>query len=160
MLFFGIKNLWFRLGVFLVLTIWTALLIGLMYRNYFVFDPFNPELTGTAAYGHNGEDAFKSYAVLTLIEYLVLLAVFLPYSFSRYYWIRPLLMQFFFGFWFFVMAITGMHGGGVHGLHALWLLGINGIISILLVATIVAEAAGRNVNRAIQNQQWNNQPNN
>lgn len=145
-LFFGIKNRWFRLGVFLVLSIWTILFIGWMHHEHYVADPYNPALIGTSAYGHNGENAFSSYAVLILTEYLILSAVLLPYSFSRYYWIRPLVLQIFGVFWLMVMAITGMHGGGVHAIHVLWLLGINGIIFVLLIASIVAESANAKKN--------------
>lgn len=156
MLFFGIKNVWFRLGVFLVLTIWTAALIGWMSYSFFVTHPFKPELTGTLGYGQTGENDLKSYIVLTSIEYLVLSAVLLPYSFSRYYWVRPLVLQIPFGFWLLAMMATAMHSSHLHGIHMLWLLGVNGIIFILLVASIVAESIGADKNRAIRDQQWNN----
>lgn len=151
MLFFGIKNLLFKLGIFFIFAAWSALFVALIYRNYFISDPFNPNLEGTERYGHNGAGDFQQYAVMILIEFLVLAAVLLPYSFRRFYWVRLLILQPLFGGWFLLMAVAGMHGGGVHALHTLYLLGINAIIFILLVATIVAEIINSRKNQALQN---------
>jgi hypothetical protein len=87
MLFFGIKNSWFRLGIFLVLTVVTAFFVWKTYESYYITDPYNPNLEGTAAYGHNGEGAFQNSLIFLLIEYFVLLAVLLPYSFGFFYWV-------------------------------------------------------------------------
>ena len=143
MLFFGIKNFWFRIGIFSLFAALTAIFVVLMYRNYYIFDPYNPVLTGTARYGHNGEGEFSSYLLMMLVEFGVLNLVLLPFSFSRFYWIRCLILQFFFSGWLMLMAIAGMHSGGVNLLHTLWLLGINIIILILLVASIIAEYLNR-----------------
>jgi len=150
MLFFGIKNIWFKVGVFLVLSLWSGLFVYLIHRNYFVTDPFNPELTGTSRYGHNGEGDFRQYAVIISIEFLILAFVLLPFSFSRFYWIRPLILQSAFGFWFFMMAVAGMHGGGVHALHTLYLLGINVIIFVLFIASVIAEIVNYRKNRLLE----------
>ena len=122
----------------------------LIYQNYFVTDPFNPSLTGTARYGHNGEGSFNDYAVMIAVEFCILAATLLPFSFSRFYWIRPLILQPFFGAWFLMMALAGMHAGGVHLIHMLYLLGINVIIFILLIASLIAELVGRK-NQTLQN---------
>ena len=68
MLFFGIKNVWFRIGIFLILSAWMLLFISMMYQSYYVTDPYNPELIGTRAYGHNGEGNFKTFSIIVLIE--------------------------------------------------------------------------------------------
>lgn len=151
MLFFGIKNIWFRLGVFLILTIVTAFFIYKMHENYYVTDPYNPALTGTEVYGHNGNGAFEDGLQFILIEYFILLCVLLIYSFSRLYFIRTIILQIAFGFWFCLMAVAGMHGGGVHGIHTLWLLAINVIIFVLMCLSIAAEVVGNRKNRAAQN---------
>lgn len=151
MLFFGIKNIWFRLGIFLVLTILTAFFIYKMHQNYYVTDPYNPALTGTAVYGHNGDGAFAGGLQFILIEYFILLIVLLTYSFSRLYFIRTIILQIVFGCWFCLMAVAGMHGGGVHAIHVLWLLAVNVIIFILMCLSIVAEVVGNNKNRQTQN---------
>lgn len=151
MLFFGIKNLWFKLGIFFIFAAWSAFFVALIYRNYFITDPFNPNLEGTERYGHNSEGDFQQYAVMILIEFLVLAAVLLPYSFRRFYWVRLLILQPLFAGWFLLMAVAGMHAGGVHAHHTLYLLGINAIIFILLAATIVAEIVNSRKNQALQN---------
>jgi len=151
MLFFGIKNIWFKLIVLTIFSALSAAFVFLIYRNYFITDPFNPALTGTDSYGHNGEGDFQQYALMISIEFLVIMAVLLPYSFSRFYWIRLLILQPLFVGWMFLMAIAGMHSGGVHGLHTLYLLGINAIIFILLIFTIAAEVINGRKNQLIQN---------
>lgn len=150
MLFFGIKNIWFRIGVFLVPFVWSVLFVYLIYQDFFVADPFNPELSGTIRYGHNGAGDFQRHAGLLLIEFLVLTVVLLPFSFNRFYWVRLLILQAAFGCWLFMLAIAGMHAGGVHALHAVYLLGVNFIIFVLLVATVIAEIVNRRKNRSLQ----------
>lgn len=148
MLFFGIKNLWFKLGVFSMLAAWSGLFVVLIYRNFFITDPFNPNLQGTERYGHNSAGDFQQYAVMIFIEFLILAAVLLPFSFSRFYWVRLLILQPLLAGWFLLMAVAGMHGGGVHALHTLYLLGVNALIFILLVAAIVAEIVNnRKINK-------------
>ncbi len=144
MFFFGIKNVWFRIGIFLILSAWALLFISMMYESYYVTDPHNPELIGTRAYGHNSEGNFKTFSIIVLIEYLILLAMLLPFSFSRFYWIRFLVLQMAFGGWFFLLVLGAMHSGGVYMIHLLAVLGINIIIFILLMASVVAEIANRN----------------
>ena len=149
MLFFGIKNFWFRVGIASLFAVLTAVFIVLMYRNYYIFDPYDPTLTGTARYGHNGEGEFSRYLLMTLIELGVLNIVLLPFSFSRFYWIRCLILLFFFSGWMMLMAVAGMHSGGVNLLHTLWLVIINIMIFVLLVASIVAEYLNRRKNQAM-----------
>lgn len=149
MLFFGIKNFRFRIGVFLVPALWSVLFVYLMYQNYFVTDPFVAELRGTIRYGHNGEADFQRHAGLVLIEFLVLMFVLLPFSFSRFYWIRLLVLQAGFGGWLFMLAIAGMHAGGVHALHTGYLLGINMLIFVLFVASVFAEITNNRKNRSL-----------
>ncbi len=144
MLFFGIKNLWFRISIFLILSAWALLFVSMMYQSYYVTDPYNPELIGTAAYGHNGAGNFKTFSIIVLIEYLILLAMLLPFSFSRFYWIRFLVLQIIFGGWFFLLILGAMHSGGVYMIHLLAVLGINIIIFILLMASVGAEIVNRN----------------
>ena len=144
MLFFGIKNVWFRIGIILILSAWALLFVSMMYQNYYVTDPYNPELTGTARYGHNGTDDFKTFSIIVLIEYLILPAVLLPFSFSRFYWIRLMVLQIIFGGWFFLLAMVGMHSGGVYMIHLLAVLGINIIIFVMLIASVLAETVNRN----------------
>lgn len=139
MLFFGIKNVWFKAIILTIFAALSGLFLFLIYRNYFITDPFDPNLTGTARYGHNGEGDFRQYAVMILIEFIILTAVLLPRSFSRFYWLRLVILQPLFVGWFLLMAIAGMHGGGVHAIHTLYLLAINIIIFILLIATAAAE---------------------
>ena len=143
MLFFGIKNIWFKTIVLTAFAALSALFVFLIYRNYFINDPYNPALTGTERYGHNGAGDFQGYAVMILVEFLVLTAVLIPYSFSRFYWIRLVILQPLFMTWMFLMAVAGMHGGGVHALHTLYLLGINVMIFVLLAAAVIAEVVSR-----------------
>ena len=144
MLFFGIKNVWFRIGIFLILSAWALLFLSMMYQSYYVTDPYNPALIGTVAYGHNGEGNFKTFSIIVLIEYLILLGVLLPFSFSRFYWIRFLVLQMVFGGWFFLLVLGAMHSGGVYMIHLLTVLAVLIIIFILLITSVVAEIVNRN----------------
>lgn len=150
MLFFGIKNLWFRLGIFVVLTIPTLFFIWKIYENFYLIDPYNPGLTGTKAYGHNSENSFDSGLIFMLIEYGILLVSLIPYSFHKLYFLRLLILQNILVGWFFLMALASMHGGGVQGIRLIWLLAINAIIFGLLILSIAAEIVGRRKESAIQ----------
>lgn len=143
MLFFGIKNIWFKTIVLTAFATLSALFVFLIYRNYYITDPYDPALTGTERYGHNGAGAFQRYTLLILIEFLVLAAVLVPYSFSRFYWVRPLILQILFFGWTLLMLVSGMHGGNVDALHTLYLLGINAVIFVLLAAAVIAEVVSR-----------------
>ncbi len=116
----------------------------MMYQSYYLTDPYNPELIGTRAYGHNGAGNFKTLSIILLIEYMILLATLLPFSFSRFYWIRFLVLQIIFGGWFFLLVLGAMHSGGIYMIHLLAVIGINIIIFILLMASVVAEIVNRN----------------
>jgi hypothetical protein len=107
-------------------------------------DPYNPELIGTRAYGHNGEGNFKTFSIIVLIEYLILLGVLLPFSFSRFYSMRFLVLQTIFGGWFFLLVLGAMHSGGVYMIHLLTVLAVLIIIFILLITSVVAEIVNRN----------------
>lgn len=144
MLFFGIKNLWFRFGVFFIFSVWAALAVYWMYRNYYIIDPPNPSLTGTDRYGRNDEGGFQSFSVVVLIEYLILLAVLLPFSFSRFYWMRLLALQMIFGCWFFLLVLGAMHNSGVYMIHLLAVFAVNLIIFMLLAPSIIAEIVNSN----------------
>ena len=110
-----------------------------MYQNYYVTDPFNPGLIGTARYGHNSTADFKTFSVFLLFEYLITLATLLPFSFSRFYWVRFLALQIVFGGCFFLLALGAMHSGGVYMIHLLAVLAINVIIFFLLIISVIAE---------------------
>lgn len=148
MLFFGVKNLWFRTGLLAILFAWTAWTIAAMYRSFYILDPYNPALIGTASYGHNSEGIFGQILTFMLIESGICAAVLIPWSFSRLYWLRCLILLAIFLPWMLLMGVSIMHGGEVVALHALWLFGINIIILILLVASIIAEVLNRRKNLA------------
>lgn len=139
MLFFGIKNLWFRLGIIIIVAAWALAFAFWMYRNFYVVSPYDPTLTGTAVYGRNGADAFNSVGIILLIESAVLLATLLPFSFSRFYWIRLLILQMVFGGWLFLLFLGAMHSGSVYMIHLLAVLVVNVIIFLLLIISIIAE---------------------
>lgn len=151
MSFFNNKKNRLALIVFLALSIWTALAIYRMYISYFVADPFNPDFSGTRAYGHNGAGAFQTFAVMTLIGYFVLTATLVPYFFSRHYWIRPLALQCVFGFWLILMGMVAMHSGGVQALHLFWTFGVNVIIFALLLTSGVWELVAYDRRRSQKN---------
>lgn len=148
MLFFGIKNSSFKIGVLLVASAWALLTLFWIYQNFYVADPYDPSRVGTDAYGHNAAGGFKTFSILVLIEYLVLLAVLLPFSFSRFYWVRLLCSQIVFGGWLFLLALGAMHSGGVYMIHLLAVFVLNVMIFISLVASVVAEIVGRKKNAA------------
>lgn len=146
MFFFGIKNLWFKTIVAAIFSVWAALFVFLMYRSYFVNDPPNQALTGTASYGHNGDGDFQTFAVFLLVEYLILLGALIPHSFSRLYWLRLLVLQIVCGGWMMLLVLGAMHSGSVYMIHLLAILVANAIIFVLLVASIVAEVSNNRKN--------------
>lgn len=151
MLFFGVKNLWFKLIVAAIFSIWAALFVFWMYQSYFVRDPPNSSFTGTARYGRNSDGDFQTFALFLLVEYLILLGVLIPFAFSRLYWVRLLILQIVFGGWMMLLVLGMMHSGSVYMLHALAILSVNVIIFVLLAASIVAEIVNRRKNPASEN---------
>lgn len=141
------------LGLIIPIIVW-------MYRDYYYINPFVPEnspLTGTDLYGRNMEGSLQSTLTMFLIESVIVLIVLLPYSFSRFYWIRLLLLQGLYGFWVFMLMLGAMHSSSLFGINLVGVLGINLLIFIWLIVTFIADMQ----NRKRLNNQWNKQsPNN
>lgn len=127
------------LGLIIPIIVW-------MYRNYYYINPFVPKnspLTGTDLYGRNREGDLQSIITMFLIENIIVLAVLLPYSFSRLYWIRLLLLQGLYVFWFFLLVLGAMHGSSLFGINLVGVLGINLLIFIWLIVTFIADVKNR-----------------
>ncbi len=102
------------------------------------------------------EGDLQSIVILFLIENSVVLAVLLPYSFSRFYWVRLLILQFLYGFWFLLSTATAMHSSSLYVINIVGVLGINLLIFLWLLAAFVADRQ----NREVLNNQWNKLPRN
>lgn len=147
MLFFGIENKKFRLIVAAIFAGLTLIFLSLAFWSYYYGDPYQLAPVGRESRLHNEEGDFPAFAAVMAIEFLILAAVLVPYAFSRFYWLRLLLLQFLFFGWLglniYTMMPSGSRHGGVMGFHALYLVAINIIIFILMLASVVAEIAGR-----------------
>lgn len=141
----------FRIIAAAVLTALTALALGWMFYDYFVLDPFDPALAAGANYGHNEKGAFGKFALITFIEFIVLAAVLLIAPFARLYWLRILILQIALLGWTFIMAVSGMHAGGVHAVHTRYLFVVNFALFLLLTASIAARIARSRRNRLESN---------
>ena len=159
-LFFGVKNIWFRTTIVFVLLLWALTVVFWMYRNFYLTNPYQPDLQGTAGYGQNSEGEFSTMLVVYSIENLIIMATLLPYSFCRLYWIRPLILQSVFGLWMMMLLVAAMHNSGLYIIHLLGIFGINIIIFVLFVLTIIADLENKKSAQTIPNNQWNNRPNN
>ncbi len=114
-----------------------VILVALMARSYFIFDPPDPSLTGTAAYGTNAEGYFTTFAVMSLVELAVFTAVLRPWSYRRSIWraVAALALAI---IWLGPSSLITMHAGSVIALHLLWVLILNVLFSALAVWTLVA----------------------
>ena len=101
-------------------------------------DPYDPALTGTDAYGHNGEGGLSFGLMLTGIEALVLLFALRPWSYTARSWARPLVTLGAALPWTLLSALLTMHAGGIIVLHLLWLLAVDAALAVLTVAMALA----------------------
>ena len=103
-------------------------------------DPYNPLLRGSAAYGHNYDGALPRGIVLSLVALVGLYAVVRPWSFQpTSFWsagrllIALGLLVPWTGIWF----VAGIHGGGVDRVHVQWLFGVDLLLLVALVGTVL-----------------------
>lgn len=154
--FFGLKNSSFKFFVSVVFLLLTALVFWWMYHNYYYVNPFVPSdsaLRGTDLYGRTLEGDLLSYCRLFLIETAIVLLVLLPFSYRRLYWIRVLVLQVLFGFWFFLLVLIAMHSSSLFVINIAGVLGINVLLSILLISSVIADVQ----NRKSYGNLWNHQ---
>ena len=140
--FFGISHNLFKFSVFISFLGWILLVFYWMYDSYFYKSPFVPngsDLQGTALYGQNMEGDLESLFTLFLIENTIALAVLLPYSFTRFYWIRALILQMLFGGWMFLLLLGAMHNSSIYMLNLFGIFGVNILIFILLISSFAAD---------------------
>jgi hypothetical protein len=131
---------WLWGGSFLAL--WVVTLFQ-MIANY-AQDPYNPLLRGTAAYGHNEENALLRGIILGLLQLVWLYGVVRPWSFrlaslwsaGRLVIALALLVP-----WTVYWGAAGIHGGGVTRINARWLLGVDLILMCALVGSLLACAS-------------------
>jgi len=83
-------------------------------------DPYDPNLEGTARYGHNSEGALPLVLLGSLLELLVACLILRPGS-SPPSWIRSRAAFVLFFPWTAVSMVLVMHTGGLYALHFLWL---------------------------------------
>ena len=153
--FFGLGHGAFKLAVTGSFVCLILPIIFWMYRNYFFTSPFVPNnsgLHGTDLYGRNMEGDLYDMSRFFLIENLIVLAVLLPYSFSRNYWLRALILLFFTGFWTFVLFLTAMHSSGLYVINAVGMFGIDCLIFGWTLFAFFAEQK----NRKVIFKEWNN----
>ena len=123
----------------LVIPMAWAMVAALMAQSW-SSDPYDPALTGTSAYGHNGEGALSTGLLLTGVEALVLLAALRPWSYSAKAWWRPLAVLPLAIPWTLLSAVLTMHAGGIIAIHLLWLLLICAALVLTTVAGVIARA--------------------
>jgi hypothetical protein len=123
------------------LALWVVALFQ-MIANY-LQDPYNPGLLGTAAYGHNEENALLRGIILGLVELAWLYLVVRPWSFKLLsFWsagrlvVALCVLVPWTGFWW----VGGIHGGGVTRINNRWLLAVDLILMIALVSSLLASA--------------------
>lgn len=142
--FFGLKNTWFKLGIFLILTVWLFLYIPLIYRAVYILPPYEDyysrqeKLNGTYV-EPDLNASFRGDIIAALIPYAIILLVLIPYSYRRFYFIRPLILLPPLGLWTFALIVTGMHAPPSQGIYALWLLGVDFFLFVLLILSFILE---------------------
>lgn len=90
------------------------------------------------------ESDLASVFTFFLIECAVALAVLLPYSYHRQYWVKTLILQILFGGWLFFKFLISLHEGGLYLISVLGVFLINVLIFILLIASINADKRNKN----------------
>ena len=144
--FFGMNHKFFKLFIFITFVGVIIIIFNWMYSNYYYtnpYVPYNSGLQGSNLYGRNMEGDLLSYLKLYLIENTVVLAVLLPYSFCRLYWVRLVILQFLFGCWLFLLLLVAMHSGSLYMINLFGVFLINVLIFILLISSVIAETKNK-----------------
>jgi hypothetical protein len=104
-------------------------------------DPYDPALTGTRAYGHNGEGSLEYGIGFGMAELVVFYLVTWPFLIRRPRWffVLPLLALLGLAVWAFLNMVLLMHSGGVMAIHFLWLIVL---VGMLLTETILSAVTG------------------
>jgi hypothetical protein len=113
----------------LPLLAWVAV-AALMVRDD-VNDPFDPQLTGTARYGHNHSGALVDVLVITVMELLVIYAILRPWSLDSSRWRRAMALALVFVPWTMISMLSAMHAGGIVALHVLWVMVVLALALVL-----------------------------
>ena len=130
------RSPWRWLATAVVPLAWVAVAVAM--AGSWSSDPYDPALTGSDAYGHNGEGGLSFGLVLTGIEALVLLLALRPWSYTARSWARPLVTLGAALPWTLLSALLTMHAGGIIALHLLWLLAVDAALVVLTLATALA----------------------
>lgn len=110
-------------------------------------DPYDPALTGTAAYGHNGEGALGTGLGLCAGELLAFYLLTCPFLVRRPRWffVIPLVGLGALAAWTLLFMVLSMHAGGIIMIHFLWLLVLG---ALMLVETVISAVSGLLAGRA------------
>jgi hypothetical protein len=138
---------WLWAGSFLAL--WVVMLFQMIAND--AQDPYNSLLRGTAAYGHNEENALPRGIILSLIALVWVYGVVRPWSFRRgSFWSagRLVIALALLVPWSVFWGAAGIHGGGVTRINARWLFGVDFILVCALVVSLLA-CASRWVRRGV-----------
>ncbi|MCE9578643.1 MAG: hypothetical protein K8W52_36295 [Deltaproteobacteria bacterium] len=111
---------------------------GMMARNFYLVDPYDPGRTGTALYGHNDQNSLHVGLLLMAIELAVALALLLPWP-QRWRTARTKLGLGLFLPWTMVSALMVMHGSGVLALHLLWVT----VVMLTFAVRSIGDASAR-----------------
>ena len=111
--------------------------VRLMYRSYYVFDPPNPALQGTDAYGHNHAGVFTGALWFMAAELAVLYLIVRPWSYRRSFK-RLIVALTLFVPWMTLSGMALMHAGAVVALHFFWLFVLDTALIICLLVSVIA----------------------
>jgi len=141
------KIFWFRLGVVAILLVWFGLFTYWMHHNFYVSNPYEPGLTGTARYGRNDENGFFGYLKILAVETFILLVILRPLSFRPECWIRCLVALILCGGWSFLMLATAMHNSSLHMIHLVALLALDALLLALTLFCVIVNLQINNRHR-------------
>lgn len=104
-------------------------------------DPYDPALKGTAAYGHNSENALSVGIAFASTELVVFYLLTWPFLIRRPRWffVLPLLGIVGIAVWAFLSMVFSMHAGGIVAIHFLWVVALG---VLLVLETIISAVSG------------------
>jgi hypothetical protein len=140
--FFGLPHSFFKMLVTISFAVLSLSVFCWMYRSYYYTNPFVPHdsnLQGTALYGRDMEGALGGSIEFFCIEMIPALAVLIPYSFSRWYFIRTLILGLLYGGWLLLLLIVAMHSGSLFMINIVGVFGIEVLLGIWFILTLIAD---------------------
>ena len=119
-----------------------------MFIYEYVANPYDPALTGTAAYGHTYPGELSLVLRMSAVEIVAAAMVLRPWSYNRS-WGRALVAVLLLTPWLMLWGVLGLHAGPATHAHTTWLVGLwLGLAVAAARGALTSDTVGEHSSRA------------